>query len=391
MPTARVALSLPKAIGAITFVRFVINSAFRAQLPYLAVIAAAFGAPPEAASGYAAVQGLAGFVAPFAGVLAYRFGTRNLYVIGIGLFVACAALFGLAPSLTVAALFGFGLAVAKVLVDVQSLSFIGDAVPYERRGTVMSIGELPWAASWIVGVPAFGVLITRAAWWMPFAVAALAAVVGALAAARFVIPHMRASAAPGASSARGRIADVLRMPRARAAMAFGLLLAAAAQMPYLIYPGWLRGQFGLSLEALGFASIVIGVAEVLAELSAVFATDRLGKTRTITGACALFALGFVLFWAGSGSLFTMMAALFVAYFGFELALVASLPVTAEVLPAARSVMMGFGAASFAGGRVIGSLVALPLFGDGRLWLVALVCVGAAALAAVMARIAARHG
>ena len=43
----------------------------------------------------------------------------------------------------------------------------------------------------------------------------------------------------------------------------------------------------------------------------------------------------------------------------------TLPVTAEVLPSARSVMMGFGAASFAGGRVIGSLAALPLFGDGR--------------------------
>jgi len=35
--------------------------------------------------------------------------------------------------------------------------------------------------------------------------------------------------------------------------------------------------------------------------------------------------------------------------------------------------MGFNTAAAAGGRIIGSLIALPLFGTNRLWAVALAC------------------
>ena len=52
-------------------------------------------------------------------------------------------------------------------------------------------------------------------------------------------------------------------------------------------------------------------------------------------------------------------------------LVASLPIATEMVPEARATMMGFNQASHASGRIIGSLIALPLFGVDRLWLVAL--------------------
>ena len=117
---------------------------------------------------------------------------------------------------------------------------------------------------------------------------------------------------------------------------------------------------------------LIGVADVIAELLVIAFLDRIGKRRAVLIAGIFYALAFILFWALSASLLGMMIALFAIFLGFEFTLVASLPIASETVPESRAAMMGWNAAFIATGRIIGSLIALPLFGSDRMWLVALV-------------------
>ena len=46
--------------------------------------------------------------------------------------------------------------------------FIGDRIPYERRGRTIAITEFGWSLAFILGVPLVGFLIARGGWMAPF-------------------------------------------------------------------------------------------------------------------------------------------------------------------------------------------------------------------------------
>ena len=56
-----------------------------------------------------------------------------------------------------------------------------------------------------------------------------------------------------------------------------------------------------------------------------------------------------------------MVGLFFFYLTFEYALVSSVPMMTEVMPAARATVMAFATASVSLGRALGALIASPLF------------------------------
>ena len=47
-------------------------------------------------------------------------------------------------------------------------AFLGDRVPYERRGLVLGLTEFGWALAFIIGVPLVGLVISRNGWQAPF-------------------------------------------------------------------------------------------------------------------------------------------------------------------------------------------------------------------------------
>jgi predicted MFS family arabinose efflux permease len=49
-------------------------------------------------------------------------------------------------------------------------AYLGDRVPYERRGLAIALTEIGWSLSFIIGVPLVGVLIARRGWLSPFPV-----------------------------------------------------------------------------------------------------------------------------------------------------------------------------------------------------------------------------
>jgi predicted MFS family arabinose efflux permease len=371
LPASRTAFSLPRAVGALMLSRFAQDSASRAPLPFLGVIAAAYGQDIGAVSWLSIALTLAGLVSPLTSILSHRFGSRRMLLWPPLVFVIACAFLPFAPSFaSVIALF-IAISVTKAMFDPQVQTFIAERVPFERRGTVIGVLELSWALSFIIGAPVFGLLVDRVSWSAPFVLMGGIALFGMVAVWFYVRPAMPGPD-PNASFSLEPWHAVWAKPRARSFWVFSVGIMIAAQMPFLVYPSWMKAHFGLNNEQLGLVSIVIGVADVIAEVLVIAFLDRIGKRRAVLIAGAFYALAFGLFWSLSASLPGMMVALFCIYLGFEFTLVASLPIASETVPEARVAMMGWNTAAIATGRIIGSLIALPLFSADRLWLVALV-------------------
>ncbi|MFN4294223.1 MAG: MFS transporter [Thermoflexales bacterium] len=360
---SRPAIRLAPAIASLVLLRGAMDAAYRAPLPFLVYIAAAFGADPAQAGWLAVALSAAGLAAPIVGPLEARLGRRMTTIAASGAFIGVCMVMPFAPSYSAVLSLYLAVGVAKALFTPQVQAFIGDAVPYERRGAAIGFVELAWALGWIVGVPVFGFLIERATWWAPFVAFGLAGLVGLALVLRFAIgrdvaPDARATPRFDLGGAR----RVWKTPAAVLILAFGLLVSFSAQLATLTYAPWLVAQFGLTPAQLGLVSIALGVADVAAEVGVIVLVDRIGKRRSVLAAAALYAAAFILAIAFSRSLALLMAALFLVFLTFEYALVASLAVASEATPGARAAMGGFVVATHSSGRIGASLIALPLFG-----------------------------
>ena len=78
------------------------------------------------------------------------------------------------------------------------------------------------------------------------------------------------------------------------ALAISMLLVMANENVFIVYGAWMEDQFGLAVSALGVASIVISLAELVAESSSAGLVDRLGKRRAVLGGLLLNVLAYLL-------------------------------------------------------------------------------------------------
>jgi predicted MFS family arabinose efflux permease len=379
----------PPVLGAFMLSRFVQDTALRAPLPFLGVIAAAYEQDIATISWLAVALTLAAVAAPFTSLLGQRFGQRQMLLYPLLLFVmACLAL-TFAPSFgSVIALFII-MGIAGAMYNPQVQAFVAERVPIERRGTVVGILELSWALSFILGAPVFGLLVERVAWSAPFALLALLGCLATVATWFIVKPLVAQPQTPAAFSfASWRLVWQQRPARLFWVFTFGIKFA--AQIPWLIYPQWMKSHFHLNNVELGLVSAVIGFADVVAEVLIIAYLDQINKRAAIIGAGSLYALAFVAFWLLSGQLIGMMIALFCLYLAFEVTIVASIAVASEVVPQARAAMMGFNTAAGALGSISSALLVLALFANDRFWLVALVACASISLSLVFFATATRQ-
>jgi MFS transporter, DHA1 family, inner membrane transport protein len=368
------------ALAAIIALRTTINAVMRSPMPFLGAIALAYNASPSSVGWLGVAFSLAGFVSPFAGALEARLGRASATVLSMGLFVAVCLAVPFAPTLAAAGAMFVLLGVAKALFEPQTLAFLSEIVPFERRGAAIGLVELAWALSWIIGTPLMGWFVDLGRWWLLFVVMGLATAVFTVIFLRMLRAHPQPARAAGIHMTFDSMRAVFAQPSARTMLFYSLLLTLPAQLTTLLYGPWLQQQFTLTPTLLGVVSIVIGVADLLAELAAALFIDRLGKWRALIGSTGLYIAALLFFWLGGGNLVTALFGLFLVFFAFEFALVTSLTVNSELVPAARATMAGFVAGVHGIGRVAASLIALPLFLAGQLTAPTLVGVLCVALA-----------
>jgi predicted MFS family arabinose efflux permease len=331
--------------------RFLGNTSLRFPYAFLPAIARGVGIPLETAGVVLGARELAGITGPWLARLVDR-GTRRTslavaaLVLGLG---SIATAFGGLTGFTIGMILA---GLAKVAYDVTTNAWIGDHVPYEQRGRTTGLVETSWAGAFLVGVPLTGLLIDGLGWRSPFLI-----IGGLLVFLALVIPGVVAPDRPVPAPRGSR--HHLR-PAAIALYTTLFLESLGTQMVFASYGAWFDEEFGLSVAAVGGVTLVFGLAEMSASTGSAALTDRLGKRRSMLLGLALVTPILACIGLASSQVWAM-ALLFLAFLGFEFALVSGLPLASELDPDARTRTVGLAYASMTGARAIGAAGGIALF------------------------------
>ena len=345
-----------------TLIRIVMNTMHRMVYPFLAVFGRGLGVDLPALSIALTTRSAVGVFSPFLASVADTRGRKAGMLLGVLLFITGTSIVVIWPTYTSFFLALIITMLGKYIFDPSMQAYLGDQVPYDRRGRVMAITELGWSLSFVIGVPLMGFLIARQGWMAPFPLLTLLGLLS-LGGLYWLLPKDPKFDGKRPSMWRNFQA-VLTYTPAIAGLALGFLISSANEVVNLVFGVWLENAFALQITALGAVAAVIGLGELGGEsLSAGF-TDRLGKPESvglgiILNILAALALPFL-----GRSMPGAVLGLFLFYITFEFTLVSSIPMMTEIMPSARATYLSISIASVSLGRALGALLAVPIYNRG---------------------------
>jgi MFS transporter, DHA1 family, inner membrane transport protein len=343
-------VQVPAFIG----VRTVINTMVRMVYPFLPIFGRGLEVDLRMLTLAITFRSASGVLGPLLASVGDSYGRKTGMLFGISLFTAGAFIMVIWPSYP-AFVLSLVLGIMANFVFIPSMqAFLGDRVPYERRGMVLGLSELGWSLSFILGVPLAGLVIDRHGWRAPFpwltGLGLLAMLVIWL-----ILPGDRPTAAVRPALMKN-LGLVITFWPAISGILFALALSASNELVNLTFGTWLEQIFQVKIAALAVASAIIGISELSSEVMVTGLVDWLGKRRAVViglavNGVAALALPFL-----GRSLTGALAGLFFIYLSFEFTLVSSLPLMTEVVPAARATFMSTYIAAMAVGRAAGALI-----------------------------------
>ena len=343
-----------------TLSRTIVNASLRITYPFLPVFARGLGVEPATLAMGFSIRAFIGAFGPFLSTVADTHDRKTGILLGVGLFTVGSGVVGVWPTLA-GFIVGTSLIVLGNGVFIASLNaYLGDHVPYEKRGRMLAITETSWALAFILVVPVVRILLESFVWMTPFYIFAG---IGVLFLLLFLwllpVNHIPRTKENTLWQNLGR---VFATWPALAGLIMGIVFTIANETVNLIFGVWIEDQFGLNFAALTAASVVIGVSELGGEVSAGLWVDRFGKRRMIWLFLGLNSLAAILLPLTNGSLIGAMVGLGFFYVTFEVVLVSTLTLMTEVLPTARATMLALTVAGFSLGRMLGDVIAPGLYG-----------------------------
>ena len=334
----------------------------RMVYPFLPIFSRGLGVELSTLSLALTGRSVIGMFAPFMAAFADRRGHKFAMFLGLALFTSGTALVVFWPVFP--AFMGALVltTLGKYIFDPPMQAYLGDRVPYEKRGRILAVTELGWSLAFVGGIPLMGFLISRGGWMSPFW---LLTILGAASILLLngMIPRDQQSVDPQ-STLLANFQKVRRSRVALAGLAVGLFCSAANEVINLLFGVWMEDSFGLQIAALGATAAVIGLAELSGESFVGVWVDRLGKPRAVGIGLVGNSLAALAFPFLGQTLPGALLGLFFFYLTFEFTLVSSLPLMTEILPEARSTVMAINFSGLSLGRALGALVATPLFSLG---------------------------
>ena len=345
----------PRLVILFVAARMAINAAYRMIYPFLRTFALGMGIPFEVAALPLTGRSLVGAFGPLLAPVTDRYGRKVGMLLGLGLF--CLGVGVVAAWPTFPAFF-----LALVLANLGNQvflpamqAFLGDRVPYQRRGRYMALTEMSWSLSFILLVPLAGALIARLGWAAPFWMLLGLGLV-ALVLVAWWVPYDRPSSGARQNAIWHSLGQVITNPGALIALAFSLVITLANEMVNLVFGVWMSDTFQIQIAALGLAATVIGLAELCGESATATLVDRMGKKRAVRVGVIVTSLAALALPLLAWNLWSALGGLFLFYLGFEFTLVSYIPLMTEVLPQARATLMAANLAAFSLGRGLGALL-----------------------------------
>lgn len=369
-----VAASLPAGFGAVFAGRLLSNMSLRLVYAFLPAIGRGVGVSLATMGVVLAVRDLSGLVTPLVGRAVDRVPHRDAMVVGalvVGVLTAAAVIGAnvvvLAVCLTLAA-------VGKALFDVAASAWVGDAVPFARRGRAIGTLELAWALSFFIGMPIAAVLIDRGNWAVPFVLSGMATVACGLAV------RSRVALVPPRSRVTRQAPELGRL--GFALVALGGAMGVAHQLLLVSYAAFFEDRHGLSVASLGLMGMMLGGAELVGALGTVGFTDRLGKQRSTFVGLGMLGPVLALMAGFAASLPLSLVLLAAAFLVFEFGFVSLLSLVTELAPDARGAALGMFFTGFTVGHAAGSLSGPTLYEQASFSAVALTAACLHALVAI---------
>ncbi len=335
-----------------TSIRLVVSTAFRIVYPYLPAFGRGLGVPIEAVAAAVSARSALGFFGPLFGAYADMRGRKQALIIGLVAFGLSIGMIGIFPNYPI---FFLGMVIsggATVIINSSIHSYLGDKIPYSRRGQAAAIVELGWSLAFVFGIPLMGWIMSRSGWNAPFIWMGAAGLIAGGVVGLF-IPRL----APTSESWH-ELRSGLRGIFSSAPL-FGLLLALftvlANQVVSIVFGVWMENAFGMQLEQLGAASSVIGFAGISGVVCAIFLTDRLGKRLAIGIGLSVNSLACLAFPIFENNLLGALSALFLFFMTFEFTLTSLLPLMTSLSTQARGVFMATTLAAVSLGDSLGAL------------------------------------
>jgi len=336
----------------------------RMVYPFMPVFGRGLGVELHQLSWALTLRSLSGVLGPFLASIGDSRGRKAGMIFGLLLFTLGTGLMAFRPSYPTFVL-TLILTIAGNLTFIPSMqAYLGDRVPYRRRGLVLGLTELGWSLAFIIGVPLVGFIIARRGWLAPFPFLTLLGI-GSFILLGVLLPKDARIASGSHPGVWQNLRQVITFPPALAGIALGFLMSGSNELVNLIFGVWLEDSFQVKVAALATASAVIGFSELGAELLVTSFTDWLGKRRAVAIGLALNCLAALALSALGRSLTGALLGLFLLYLTFEFTLVSSIPLMTEVMPSARATLMAAFIAGTATGRALGALLAPPLYELGR--------------------------
>jgi len=386
---------------AATFARLILNTARRFPYTFAPVLSRGLNVPLTAVTGLIAVNQITGFIGIFFGPIADRLGYRVIMLTGLALLVVGMFAGGILPfyGVIIVALFLAGL--GKSIFDPALQAYVGERVPYNRRGRVIGMLEICWAGSTLVGIPLVALLIDRLGWRSPFFVLGGLGLLGLLILRRLIPRKKKVSARSETHRQRsilsawmeifGAWRQLAREPVVLGVLGFAFFISASNDNLFVVYGAWLEQSFGLSVIALGVGTSVIGMAELSGEILTATLADRLGLSRSVTVGLILNIICCAMLPFLGDTLFLSLTGLFFIFLTLEFTIVSALSFCTEVVPGARATMMSAFFAAAGLGRVVGALMGGPVWMGGGIYATGFVSAGAGALGLVALLFGLRRG
>ena len=347
----------------LTLARLVLNTGIRMVYPFAPAISRGLGVEVGAIYQLLTLRNLTGFLSPLFGPMSDRFGRKPIIAAAIFLCALACLLVVIWPAYWPLGVTLILISIAKIIYDPALSAYMGDVVPFARRGRAIAVIELAWAGALLVGAPVVGWLIARGGWQSPFLWMAVLAG-GSAVILLIVLPATQAS-----NIRTTRLRDLPRTIRQHpviwGGIAYGILSASANEIFFIVYGDWMEVSFNLPLTGLGLAAGVVGGAEVLGEGAVGAFVDRLGK-RFIVVSGLLCVFMYVLIPSTSATLTTALVSLFLLFVSFEAMVVGVIPLLTELVPSARATVMSVVVAASYLGRAIGTTMGPFLWERGGL-------------------------
>jgi len=341
---------VPAFIG----VRTVLNTMVRMVYPFLPILGRGLEVDLRMLSLAITIRSASGVLGPFLASVGDSRGRKTGMLFGVSLFTAAASVMAIWPTYP-AFVLSLVLGIMANFVFVPSMqAFLGDRVPYERRGLVLGLSELGWSLSYIIGVPIVGLIIDRQGWHAPFLYFAGLGLIAMLT-LWIILPNDRPVRA-GQPGILQNMRLVLTSVPALAGIAFAMGLSASNELVNLTFGAWLEQAFAVKIAALAVASAIIGASELSSEVLSSALVDWLGKRRAVVIGLACNGLAVLALPLIGRSLTGALVGLFFIYLAFEFTLVSSIPLMTEVMPNARATFMSTYIAAMALGRALGAMI-----------------------------------